>query len=343
VEANRGEIDVRELKLPKKLALHGLWLALWRIQAILNTKKAKRWMHGEAAETTERLKQKIRKQMVKVYGEAKIAELWPDLQEKFANPAVARATWLAGKVGSRRYMDAIIEAPYVGTLGAALQLDPYLELIPKNDIIRFIRDVDPMFMSVCLRYHMAADLVSRKDSVTDLACGTLLPFRLLSTDTLPKRIVACDKTDDVRVLKCCADYAKVLTGQDVELDFRNADLFEVLDGLPDQSQDAILANGILTYLSDEERKHLMSLAIMKLKSGGVLMTDLQLQGWSIDFCVHCLEWSYEMRLNESVRAAKSTIEHLVSDLPVESVMYHTHPYLKGEKDLLEVNFKIKAL
>jgi hypothetical protein len=335
----KGKVNARQLGLTQgpmsRLGQTGL-----RILAGRSVKVARQWRNGKVDSTSKEDKLKIKRRLVKLYGESEARRFWPNLEKKLTNPALAQLVLLAG-IRSKAFMDALIAAPSVRILNAALKLDVFDKPIPKSDPFHLLLSINPTFGSIGFRYRLAAELIKEKMTITDLACGNLLPLRLLGEsfpELLPEDVIACDTTSESEIVKSCRDYARTLKTEDVKLDFRREDLFRTLESLPDKSQDTILANGICSYLSKKELRRLVSLAISKLKPGGQLMTDLQLEGWSMEQNIEVLGWNADITLSKGVDGALRTMEWATRRVPLKSGVYYVNPCIKNPKNFFEVLF-----
>ena len=315
------------------------------------TKMWEWWQNGEIPSPSDTELQELREKMEKVHGEEKTQEYF----EKFAKKGVLKnPAWVQFMMDtaweSKSYPDWQLMLPHAFNLQAAWSHDVHGNLIDKDDPFFWYTVFYPIFVTIRFRTEVAAEYMKAKSNVTILGCGKLPELKQVLSkfpDLLPNKIVACDK--DAQVAQWAKTYARtpLMVGR---LDFRHQDMVEVLKSLPNGSQDVIRLGGILSYATHAIEK-LMLLAWMKLKPGGVIVTDLQVLEWSLDCCIKMHGWQMPEPLqflpSQTLEHAVAMMNEGVKHLPYSGLDYYVDPRLKDPIEATFVatkgRFRIKML
>jgi hypothetical protein len=167
---------------------------------------------------------------------------------------------------------------------------------------------------------------------------------------LPGRIIACDKTSDTLILQPVELLRARVSAHGVCLDFRQADLFEVLASMPKvlsegmvkgvDGVDLISATGVCSYLVDEAIQRMCKLCIERLKPGGKLVIDLQLERW-VAYSVLVLGWDPGINPSKDRVAAVEKITQLLDGLnDIGSIEQFVNPNIVSADNVFEILFVI---
>jgi SAM-dependent methyltransferase len=179
--------------------------------------------------------------------------------------------------------------------------------IPTDDPMFWWINQDPIHPWNRIRVGLAKKYLQGESNVVILGIGSGMELRLMEKEDpglLPQQIVACDTNDEVA--KWWLTHAKTKNMMN-RLDFRDQDLLKTLMSLPDGSQDVITMTGLASYCI-EKLPVLLPLIFSKLKTGGILLLDLQILELTLKRNIEVLNWILEtFRPSSSLSDAKETI------------------------------------
>lgn len=319
-----------ENKIPVKINLQTVLLLLRLKKCIKSsTQIAGEWIKGNCGATSKEQKASIKKKLSAIYNDEELEALWDGFENRgvLDNPGLSLLVEEFGST-SRAFMDALSVAPSSRILRTALGLDVFGYPIPEADKFGQLMRLTPTFAGLNYRYNFLADkMLEEAQSVAILACGDMLELLVLKEKgkRVPENIVACDIDAEVTVRHM--EHTKA-----PNIDFRQMDLFSVLESLEDESRDRIIAPGVCSYM-ENELQHLLTLAEKKLKPGGILSFDLQIKGSHESFNDNVLGWSIaEFKPAETVDDAISAVKAAAAGLPIKSITY----YMQNERKPFEI-------
>lgn len=197
---------------------------------------------------------------------------------------------------------------------------------------------DPMFVSARWRTAFVAKHIEKAGNVVILGAGYLPEIKKLQDEkpkALPKKIIACDMNE--RASAWGAEYAKTL-GAKEQLEYRHEDLLVTLMSLPEVSQDIIVSTGVASYCVDK-LPALVPLIFSKLKPGGSLILDLQIEHWVLLRNAEVFGWKTDtFTPSKDLKSAVATIKKSCAKLPVDELNYYVD---ERSSELIGVMFEIK--